>query len=296
MLPTKFQANWLFGSEEAKNRLSRWRGSHLWFPIRTILAILDLQVTLMLPTKFQVSWPFGSGEEANNTFSRWPPCGHLGFLIRMLLAIFDLHVTLMLPTKFQVNWSFGSGEEVKNRFSRWLPWWPSLISDANDFSYFWSTCHPDASYQVSSQLAYWFRRRSKIIDFQDGCHSGQLGLPIQTILAIFDPQVNPMLPTKCQVSWPIGSGGEAKNRFSRWSPLRPSWISDQNDFSYVWCTSHPDASYQVSSQVAQGGRRSRLLKQLLTPDNKRRTLTDHNSSPWWGKLTRPLLHQFSNEK
>ena len=22
-----------------------------------------------------------------------------------------------------------------------------------------------------------------------------------------------MLPTKCQVSWPIGSGGEAKNRF-----------------------------------------------------------------------------------
>ena len=90
----------------------------------------------MLPTKFQVSWPFGSGEEANNTFSRWPPCSHLGFLIRMLLAIFDLHVTLMLPTKFQVNWPFGSGEEVKNRFSRWLPWWPSLISDANDFSYF----------------------------------------------------------------------------------------------------------------------------------------------------------------
>ena len=35
--------------------------SHLGYPIRTILVIFDLQVTLMLPTKFQVSWPFSSG-------------------------------------------------------------------------------------------------------------------------------------------------------------------------------------------------------------------------------------------
>ena len=55
-----------------------------------------------------------------------------------------------------------------------------------------------------------------------------------TILAtcIFDLQVNPMLPTKFRVSWPFGSGEEAKNRFSRWLPWQPSWISDQNDFSY----------------------------------------------------------------
>ena len=39
----------------------------------------------------------------------------------------------MLPTKFGVNWPFGSGNEAKNRFSRW---WPSWISDWNDFSYF----------------------------------------------------------------------------------------------------------------------------------------------------------------
>ena len=26
--------------------------------------------------------------------------------------------------------------EVQNRFSRWLPWWPSWISNQNDFSYF----------------------------------------------------------------------------------------------------------------------------------------------------------------
>ena len=47
-------------------------GGHLGFPIGTILAIFDLQVTLMLPTKFGVNWSFGSGEEAKNRFSRWP--------------------------------------------------------------------------------------------------------------------------------------------------------------------------------------------------------------------------------
>ena len=70
------------------------------------------------------------------------------------------------------------------------------------------------------------------IDFQDGGHGGHLGFPIGTILAIFDLQVTPMLPSKFGVSWPFGSGEEAKNRFSRWRPWRPSWISDQHDFSY----------------------------------------------------------------
>ena len=40
-------------------------GDHLGFPIGTILAIFDLQITLMLPSKFGANWPFGSGEEAN---------------------------------------------------------------------------------------------------------------------------------------------------------------------------------------------------------------------------------------
>ena len=50
-----------------------------------------------------------------------------------------------------------------------------------------------------------------------------------------------MLLTKFGVNWPFGPGEEAKNRFSRWKPWGPSWISDQNDFSY-FDTSHPDAS------------------------------------------------------
>ena len=79
MLPTKFHVNWSFSSgEEAKDRFKH--GGHLGFPIQTIidfqggrhlgfligriLAIFDLQVSLMLPTKFQVNWLLGSGEEA----------------------------------------------------------------------------------------------------------------------------------------------------------------------------------------------------------------------------------------
>ena len=118
------------------------------------------------------------------------------------------------------------------------------------------------------------------VDFQDGGHGGHLGFPIGMILAIFDLQVTSMLPSKFGVNWPFSSGEEAKNRFSRWQPWQPSWISDWHDFSYFWSTSHPNASYHVSSQLAQGCRRSRLLKHLLTPQARRGMLTDHNSSPW----------------
>ena len=57
---------------------------------------------------------------------------------------------------------------------------------------------------------------------------GHLG----SMLAMFDLQVTPMLPTKFQVNWPIGLEEEAKNRFSRWQPQWPSWISKHNDSSY----------------------------------------------------------------
>ena len=110
-------------------------GGHLGFPIGTILAVFDLQVTPILLSKFGVNWPFGSGEEAKIDFQDGGHGGHLGFPIGMILATSDLQVTPMLPSKFGVNWPFGSGEVAKNRFSRWRPWRPFLISDRNDFSY-----------------------------------------------------------------------------------------------------------------------------------------------------------------
>ena len=62
--------------------------------------------------------------------------------------------------------------------------------------------------------------------FEQTLNGSQLGFTIGTILAISDLQVTPMLPTKFRVNWPFSSGEEAKNRFSRWLPWRPSWISD----------------------------------------------------------------------
>ena len=86
------------------------------------------------------------------------------------------------------------------------------------------------------------QEKKQKIDFQDGGHGGHLGFPIGMILAIFDLQVTQMLPSEFGVNWPYGSGKEAKNRFSRWLPWRPSWISNRHDFSYFLSTSHPDAS------------------------------------------------------
>ena len=60
----------------------------------------------------------------------------------------------------------------------------------------------------------WVQKEERKIDFQDG---GHLGFPIGMILAIFDLHVTLMLPTKFQVDWSFGSGGEAKNRFSKWN-------------------------------------------------------------------------------
>ena len=71
-LDTSYQVrvNWL--SVQEKNRKIDFQdgrhGDHLGFPIRTILAIFDLQVTSILYTMFRVNWPFGSGEEAQNRY------------------------------------------------------------------------------------------------------------------------------------------------------------------------------------------------------------------------------------
>ena len=69
-------------------------------------------------------------------------------------------------------------------------------------------------------------------DHLNTLNGSQLGFTIGTILAIFDLQVTLMLPTKFPVNWPFSSGEEAKNRFSRGLPWRPSWISKWHDFSY----------------------------------------------------------------
>ena len=68
------------------------------------------------------------------------------------------------------------------------------------------------------------------IGFQDGSHHPN---DLSYFLSTSHPI--PMLPIKFQVSWPFSSGGEAKNRFSRWRPWQSSWTSDQNDHIICSC-------------------------------------------------------------
>ena len=65
-----FQVIWPFYQEKKFKIVFEdgGRGGHLGFPIKTILATFDLQVTPILSTKFQ-NWPFDSGE-AQNRFLR----------------------------------------------------------------------------------------------------------------------------------------------------------------------------------------------------------------------------------
>ena len=112
-----------------------------------ILTLFYLQVTLMLPTKFGVSW------KVKNRFLRWQPWRPSWISNQNDFSYFDLLVTVMFPNKFQDNQPFVSGE-AKNRISRWRPSW---ISDQTILAISLFTSHPDASYQVSCQVAFQFR-------------------------------------------------------------------------------------------------------------------------------------------
>ena len=57
-----------------------FQDGRLGFPIGTILAVLDLQVTPILLIKVRVSWPFNSGDGGRGS--------NLGFLIEMIFSYF----------------------------------------------------------------------------------------------------------------------------------------------------------------------------------------------------------------
>ena len=185
MLPTKYGVSWPFGSGEEAKKIDFQDGrpgGQFGFRIGKILVILICKTHQSFLPSFKSSRLSVQEKKRKIDFQDGGHCGHLGFPIGSILAIFYLQVTLVLPTKFEVNWPFGSGVEAKNRFSR---------------------------------------RSEKYWGFQDGRHGGNLGFQIRTILAIFDLQATPMLPTKLRVNWPFGLGEKAKNIFSRWPP---EWI------------------------------------------------------------------------
>ena len=142
----------------------------IYYKMAVMAAILDFrskQFSYFLSTNhfhasYQVSNQLNvfSGEETKIIFSR-RYCSHLGFQSESILDIFNPLVTLLRPTRFQDNWPFSSGREAKIRFSRWLPWWQSWTANWNYFSYFYLQGILNACYQVSNQLAFLLRRRSR---------------------------------------------------------------------------------------------------------------------------------------
>ena len=73
---------------------------------------------------------------------------------------------------------------------------------SEQFSLFLSTKYSYTSYQVSSQNGPSVQEKFKIY-FKDGGHGGQLEFWVETILAIFDLQVAPILPTMFRVNGPF---------------------------------------------------------------------------------------------
>ena len=150
-------------------------GSHLGFPIRTILATVDLQVTLTLSMNIWV----GSGEKVQNKIFKMATTAAIwDSLSQQFELFFHLQVTPMLPVKFRVDWPFSSEEEGKNRFSRWPPSW---ISNWNDFSYFYIYKSSQSFLPIFKSTGHLVQENKWKKEFQDGRHDGHLGFPIQTI-------------------------------------------------------------------------------------------------------------------
>ena len=129
---SSFESNGL-SVQKKKRKIDFRDGRHLGFLTGTILAIF-----------ISTSHPNPS-YQFSNQLALWfrKICEKKSFKMAAMTAILDfrskqfkLQVTQMLPTKFRIKWPFSSGEEAKNRFTRWLSWWPSWISDRDDFSYF----------------------------------------------------------------------------------------------------------------------------------------------------------------
>ena len=78
------------------------RVGHLGNRNGTVLAILNLCVTVMPPIKFQLNLTWGLGGDVFEEFQDGRR-GHLGYRNGTILAILNLCVTVMPPIKFQLN-------------------------------------------------------------------------------------------------------------------------------------------------------------------------------------------------
>ena len=145
MLPIKFRLNPTYGlGGVVVWRISRCSPcGHLGYRNGTILAILNLYVTVMPPIKFLLNSTYGLGEDIVWRISRWRHSGHLRYRNGTILGILHLYAPPMPPIMFRLNLTYGLVGDIVWRISRWAPWRPSWISERNDFSNSESLCHCD---------------------------------------------------------------------------------------------------------------------------------------------------------
>ena len=137
--------------------------------------------------------------------------------------------------------------------SKFLLGWPSWISYQKDFSYFWSTCHPDTSYQVLSQWTFLFWRRRSKWTFKMATVA-VITISIWNNLTYFWSTSLPDAFYQVSSQWTFWFRKRSKNYIFKMAATWPSWLSDQKQFSYIWSTSRPGASYkfQVYSPYGPG--------------------------------------------
>ena len=142
------------------------RGGHIGYRNETILAILNIYVTLMLPLKFRLNPTYGLRGDVVWRISRWSG-GHLGYrngaILVMLYAITSnmLYVAPMPPIKFWLNPTYGFWRcRLKNFKMVWRPSWISercAFGNAICYNKQYAVCRSDASHQVLAQsdLRFW---------------------------------------------------------------------------------------------------------------------------------------------
>ena len=129
-------------------------GSHLGFPIRMILATVDLQVTLILPMNFE-SIALSVQE---NMFKMAAIAAIWDFLSQR----FELFLIYKSPRCFLPSFeSTGLSVQKKKGKNDFQDGCHLGFPIGTILAIFISTSHPDAACQFSNQLALWFRKKAK---------------------------------------------------------------------------------------------------------------------------------------
>ena len=128
-------------------------GNHLRFPIRMILATVDLQVTSILPMNFESIALSVQEKKFKTDFQD----GHHGPNVDFLSQQFELFFIYKSPRCFLPSFkSVSLSVQKKNGKIDFQDGHHLGFPTETILAILISSSHPDASYQFSNQLALWF--------------------------------------------------------------------------------------------------------------------------------------------